>query len=95
LRGGGGGRRGIAELRALVRQHTKAAVDQLVELMQRSDSDRVKRESAEALLDRAWGKPTTMVGGDGDNPIRIDVAAEDLLAKLERLGLEKPREPDE
>ena len=36
------------------------------------------------MLDRSLGKPTQLVGGDAENPIRVGIA-DDLIAKLERL----------
>ena len=64
----GSGSRGISHVRELARQHTQSAIETLAAIMQDdSKKDAARVAAAEALLDRAWGKPTQPVdhGGEG------------------------------
>lgn len=56
-------------MRELARQHTKAAVETLVEIMQTGDKDAARVAAAEALLNRGWGRPeqaVALTGADGE-----------------------------
>jgi len=56
-------------VRELARQHTKAAVETLVEIMQTGDKDAARVAAAEALLNRGWGRPeqaVALTGADGE-----------------------------
>jgi hypothetical protein len=48
----------IAELRDLARQHTEAALATLVEIALNGENESARVTAANALLDRAWGKPS-------------------------------------
>jgi len=61
----GGRPRVLADIQTLARQHAPAAVEALVEALK---DPKTKVPAAIALLDRAWGRPTTFVAGDGDAP---------------------------
>ena len=66
--GNPGGRPGnLMKVREMAAKHTKKAVDTLVAMLD-SESDKVKVAAAEALLDRAYGKPTQPVAGDDSMP---------------------------
>lgn len=79
------GGRPPSHVRDLARGHTEEAVRVLVAIMQGDAAAldvpsvpvRDRREAARELLDRAWGKPTHMIGGDAEHPIRMTL--EDLL----------------
>jgi hypothetical protein len=60
-----------AEIKALAKEHGPAAIAKLVELMG-CGNPRTEVAAAQALLDRAYGKPAqAIVGGDDDdNPIK-------------------------
>lgn len=59
-----------AEVKALARQHGPRAISRLAELMEGEDP-RVAVAASQALLDRGYGKPAQVVGGDPDGePIR-------------------------
>ncbi len=58
------------EIRSLARSHTKTALRVLAEIMRDKEGNTSARVSAaQVLLDRGWGKPTQLIGGDAENPI--------------------------
>jgi len=67
-----------AEVRALAKRHSKAAVKVLAAIMNNEDGPATARVSAaQALLDRGWGKAAQpLAGEEGGLPI---------LARIERL----------
>lgn len=71
----GGLPKGMAELKALARQHAPAAIDTLASIMRDSLTPPAARVSAAtALLDRGFGKPVQAVtGADGESPLQIMV----------------------
>ena len=73
------------KMREKARRQGDAAMRTLVQVMTRGANDRVRLDAAIALLDRGYGKPTQMIAGEGDNPIRIEVR-EQLLGKLKSLA---------
>lgn len=56
-------------IREAARAHAEEALQVFVANM-RDDNPAVRHKAAEALLDRGFGKPVQMVGGDADNPVR-------------------------
>jgi hypothetical protein len=74
----------LAEVRDLARRFTAEAVVQLVKLMRGAENEAVRCRAAEALLDRAWGKPVQ--GVVAQVAVEQHVDAEQLRASLvERL----------
>src|SRR4051812_28435910 len=66
----GGRPRAAQDIQALAREHTPAAIAALVDALA---SPRERVQAAVALLDRAWGKPVSHIGGDPDgNALLID-----------------------
>ena len=66
-----------ASLSELARKHTAAALNVLVEVAKKSDSDSARVAAANAILDRGYGRPSQAVKHSGPNggPIQtIDVA---------------------
>lgn len=60
------GRPKVAGLvRDIARKHTKEAIDTLVSLMREAEKESVRAYAAEALLDRACGKPSQSVEHSG------------------------------
>ena len=58
------------EIRSLARAHTKTALRVLAGIMKEPEAPAAARvTAAQVLLDRGWGKPTQLIGGDADNPI--------------------------
>ena len=54
-----------AQIRALARRHTRAAIKVLAAIMNQSDGPATARVSAaQALLDRGWGKAAQPVAGE-------------------------------
>lgn len=67
-----------AQIRALARRHTRAAIKVLAAIMNQSDGPATARVSAaQALLDRGWGKAAQLIAGEEGGPI--------LLARIERV----------
>jgi hypothetical protein len=55
------------QIKSLARAHTESALNVLAGVMNQPDAPPAARVSAAcALLDRGWGKPTQLVGGDDD-----------------------------
>lgn len=52
----------------LARGYTVEAIDTLVELMRHGKDERVRGTAAQALLDRAWGKPRQEITQDSNGP---------------------------
>lgn len=81
------------KMRETARAHGAKALKTIVQVMQYGANDRVRLDAAVALLDRGYGKPTQMIAGEGDSPIRIEVR-EQLMGKLTALaaavGIEEP-----
>ena len=75
----GGRPREIGEIRDLARVHTADAIEALrgiaVDLTAPASA---RVAAAEALLNRAWGRPTQMIAGDEDaGPVQITVKWQD------------------
>jgi hypothetical protein len=61
------------QIKSLARAHTERAIQVLAGIMdatQAKDSDRIA--AAMALLNRGWGQPTQLIGGDEDHPLKIE-----------------------
>jgi hypothetical protein len=63
-----------AEVKALARSHSKAAVEKLVDLMRSSADERTIIAACNSILDRGLGKPAQAItGGDEDDaPLRVE-----------------------
>lgn len=62
----GGRPKEVAHVKELARQHTELAIRTLVEIAARGQPDRARVAAAEALLDRAWGRPEQAVTVQGE-----------------------------
>ena len=60
----GGRPRDEQKVAELARSYTKEAIETLDELMRSGNDERVRGTAAQALLDRAWGKPKVEVVSD-------------------------------
>ena len=68
------------DVRDLAREHSIPAINRLAWLMENADSHRTQCAAAEALLDRAWGRPPqAIIGGDEDDP------AISVIQRIERV----------
>jgi hypothetical protein len=76
-----------AEIKALAKKHSKAAIKVLAGIMNQADGPATARVSAaQALLDRGWGKATQpLAGEEGGLPV---------LARIERVIVD-PQEKNE
>lgn len=64
----GGRPKGMPEVVELARQHTKAAIARLAEIMENGESERAQVAAAEIILDRGWGRaPQHVTFGDEEN----------------------------
>jgi hypothetical protein len=67
-----------AQIKALARKHSRAAIKTLAAIMNQADGPATARVSAaQALLDRGWGKATQPLAGDEDGL--------PMLARIERV----------
>jgi hypothetical protein len=70
----GGRPKEVAEIKALARQHTKAAINTLVAIMKAEDATHAARvAAATALLDRGYGKPASVLEGADGGAARLVV----------------------
>jgi hypothetical protein len=85
----------VAEVRDLAREQTAASIDALVNIRDDLKAPAAARVSAAtALLDRAWGKPTTTIATDPDTPIVpvLNVSVQRDLEKLDRTQRDQLRD---
>ena len=75
----GGRPKEVGEVRDLARQYTPAAIEALEGVMSSPTAPAAARvAAAEALLNRAWGKPTQPLAGDDDaGPVQFIVSWRD------------------
>jgi len=69
---------GFGELKAAAREHTKLALGTLARIAaDQAASEAAQVAAATALLDRGWGKPTQMIGGDAEaGPVKTVITWE-------------------
>jgi hypothetical protein len=76
-----------AQIKALARKHSKAAIKTLAAIMNQADGPATARVSAaQALLDRGWGKAAQPIAGD-ENGLPV-------LARIERVIVDTREKPD-
>lgn len=72
----GGRPKDLAWVKELARRRTEDAIRTLGDIMLDVDMDgRTRVAAAQALLDRAWGKPSQAITGDDGGPVKIDASA--------------------
>jgi len=84
----GGRPKAVMEVVALAREHTAEAIRTLARIMRRKDSsDFARIAAAEAILARAWGKPSSVVPDETTEASRplVGVSTAQLL-EIMRLG---------
>lgn len=71
----GGRPKGVAEVKAAAQELTQTALETLKSIAMNAAAPESARVSAAiALLDRGWGKPTQMIGGDAEaGPVKTVV----------------------
>lgn len=69
------------EVIELARDGSIRAIGRLIELVENQDP-RAAIAAANAVLDRAYGKPTQPISGDEDKPALLSTPSVDALAKL-------------
>lgn len=75
------------DIRSLARSHTAAAVRTLLGIMNQKKAPAAARvAAAQAVLDRGWGKPTQIIGGDEENPLH-------LISRIELVAAPFPQLP--
>jgi hypothetical protein len=95
----GGRPGGVAEVRELARTHTAEAIECLLKEMRDGDTSHARIAAANALLDRGWGRPTQPLAGDADNPVVVNITAEEerraeVDAAIDAAFREYPREEE-
>jgi len=76
-----------AQIKALARRHTRAAIKVLAGIMNQDDGPATARVSAaQALLDRGWGKASQPLAGEEDGRA--------LLARIERVIVDPQSDED-
>lgn len=95
-RRGPGGPRDRGELRKLCRVHTAAAVEALARIVTGAkEKSRDRILAATALLDRGWGKPTTVLGGDPEQPLSVHLRNDqEVLALFRKLEADAKAETE-
>jgi hypothetical protein len=84
----GGRHKGVAEVMALARTYTKAAIETLVGIMQDEQAPKPARvAAASAILDRGYGKPPQAIEHSGDGVV-LQVVTGILRAPDEPLVIE-------
>lgn len=82
----------LATLEELAREHTPLALDTLARVCASSESDAARVSAAQALLDRAYGKPKQAIehtGKDGE-PVQVQhSAADEILRRLDAIAARK------
>lgn len=71
-------------LRELARAYTEEALESLVLIMKAGESESARVSAANAILDRGYGKPSTVISGDEDGgglKVLIDLS-DDVLAAI-------------
>lgn len=74
-------------LAEVAREHTVAAIETLVQVMQSGDTSAAQVSAANAILDRGWGKPKQDLGLD----VSDDAAELVARARARLLGIEAPQ----
>lgn len=66
------------DVQKLAREHTAAAIQTLVDCLR---DPKLRVQAAEALLNRAWGRPVQPLSGeDGNSPIALHLVAAQLMS---------------
>lgn len=69
------------QLRELAREHAGDMVAVLLNIAKAGESEAARVSAANALLDRGYGKPSTVLNGDGDGgPV-------ELMSRIELIGV--------
>ena len=85
----GGRPKAVVEVRHLARDLTAKAFAELERIAFTSPDDRARLAAVGMILDRAWGKPTQPVDGNGEGgPVMLQIAW------LPSEGADRPTEPE-
>ena len=63
-----------ADIKALARVHTAAAMKELARLALEAESERARVAAIKELFDRGFGKASQLLGSDPDNPLPAGVS---------------------
>ncbi len=93
----GGRPKELAHIKEMARSHTESAIAALVEVLTNSDKGAERVAAAQALLDRAWGKPGQSLDIDANvkstGPDLSAVSTDELMRAL--MGSSAPAQDDE
>jgi hypothetical protein len=90
----GGRPHALVSVMAEARRHTTEAIRVLVELMSGANSESVRLNAAEAVLNRGWGRPIQAFQVDGNfaNRKLNELSNEELAAFEKRLANAEPQQ---
>lgn len=72
----------LTEIRSLARSYSGSALKTLAAIMGDKTAPAAARVSASVgILDRGWGKPTQLIGGDAERPIVHKIEIEIVNAR--------------
>src|SRR4051812_37020165 len=73
----GGRPKALKEIQGLARSHAPAALDLLVQIAKSGQSEQARVAAANAILDRAIGKPAQAITGEGgEGPVLAAITVE-------------------
>lgn len=75
-RPGAGRKKGVpnkatADVKAMARLYVPDALKELARLSLEAESEQARVSAIKEIMDRAYGKATTMIGGDVENPLQV------------------------
>lgn len=79
-----GRKKETGHIRELARQYTEIAIKALAEIVQSADRDSARVAAAEALLNRAWGRPEQALSLEGPGGETIVPNIQIILTKREQ-----------
>jgi hypothetical protein len=62
-----------ADIKALARKHTPAAMTELARLATKAESEQARVAAIKELFDRGYGKAKQLLGTDPDDPLRAEL----------------------
>ena len=84
-----------AEIKALAKKHSKAAIKVLAAIMNQADGPATARVSAaQALLDRGWGKAAQPLENGDDGALELIHRIERVIVHPENVHPENPDSQD-
>jgi hypothetical protein len=80
----------LQEIRTLAREHSLAAFQRIIELMNSND-ERVALQAAEHILDRGWGRPSQNVSAEVTQKFAFELPLQEIAEDEWLQQLNQPR----